>query len=149
MALLAPCITSITRSRTPEPRLRSARWSGSSYASGETEYTRFAMRDMLEQRACDILMPDLQRAGGLTEMRRIAALAHAYNTPISTHIFTEQSLCIAGSSANCMSVEHMPWVSQLFNETMELEDGELIIPQRPGTGFTFNSDAVNAYRLTT
>ena len=43
--------------------------------------------------------------GGLSEYRRAAALAAAHDIPISTHIFTEHSLSIGGSSANCMSVE--------------------------------------------
>lgn len=108
-------------------------------ASGETEYTRFAMRQMIEAQACDILMLDLQRIGGLSEMMRTSALADAHNLSISTHIFTEQSLCIGGAALNCISVEHIPWFSRLFNEELELVDGELLIPQRPGTGFTFIS----------
>jgi len=114
-------------------------------ASGETEYTRFGMQAMIEKKACDILMPDLQRIGGYTEMRRSAALAHAHNMPISTHFFTEQSLCIAGSSPNCMSVEHVDWFSDLFYEDMIIEYGELVIPNRPGTGFTFNWDRLNNF----
>ena len=108
-------------------------------ASGETEYTRFGMQAMIDKKACDILMPDLQRIGGLTEMRRVAALAAAHNMPISTHFFPEQSLSIAGSSPNCMSVEHVDWFSDLFVEDIEIENGELLIPDRPGTGFTFKS----------
>lgn len=114
-------------------------------ASGETEYTCFGMKAMLDAKACDILMPDLQRMGGLTEMRKAASLAASYKIPISTHIFTEQSLCIAGSSMNCISVEHMSWFKNLFNENMELIDGELLIPERPGTGFTFNQEAISQY----
>lgn len=109
-------------------------------ASGETEYTRFGIQAMIEKKACDILMPDLQRIGGLTEMRRVADLAHAHNIKISTHIFTEQSLSIAGSMANCISVEHMPWFAPLFNESLIIESGDILIPDRPGTGFTFKSD---------
>ena len=116
-------------------------------ASGETEYNRFAMQQMIEQGSCDILMPDLQRVGGLSEMKKVAALASAHNMPISTHIFTEQSLCIAGSSSNCISVEHIPWYSPLFSEELELVDGELLIPDRPGLGFTFDANAVARYKI--
>lgn len=108
-----------------------------SIASGETEYTRFGMQAMIAKKACDILMPDLQRIGGFTEMRRVAALASANNLPISTHFFPEQSLCIAGSSSNCMSVEHIDWFSDLFVEDMVIEKGEILIPDRSGIGFTF------------
>jgi len=116
-------------------------------ASGETEYTRYGMRAMVDAKACDILMPDLQRIGGLTEMRKVAAIAASVDMPISTHIFTEHSLSIAGSSPNCISVEHMPWYTPLFNETMELEAGELIIPERAGTGFTFNKETIKRFQF--
>lgn len=111
-------------------------------ASGETEYTRYGMRAMIEAKSMDILMPDLQRIGGLTEMRKAAHLAETYNLPISTHIFTEQSLCVAGSVENCISVEHMPWYAELFNETIEVVDGYIDIPERPGIGFTFDQSAI-------
>ncbi|MEM7358323.1 MAG: mandelate racemase/muconate lactonizing enzyme family protein [Pseudomonadota bacterium] len=116
-------------------------------ASGETEYTRYGMQAMIDHRACDILMPDLQRIGGLSEMLRVAAIASAHHLPISTHIFTEHSLSIAGSAANCISVEHMPWFAELFNEEMIVENGDILIPDRPGTGFTFNQATINRYRL--
>lgn len=106
-------------------------------ASGETEYSRFGMKALLDARAVDILMPDLQRVGGYSEFRKAAALAAADNTPISTHFFTEHSLSIAGSTHGCISVEHIDWFAPLFNEELELVDGKLQIPDRPGTGFTF------------
>ena len=108
-------------------------------ASGETEYTRFGMQAMIASRACDVLMPDLQRIGGLTEMRRVAALAHSHNMPISTHFFTQYSLSVAGSAANCVSVEHIDWFDDVFNEDLEMRDGKISIPTRPGTGFTFRA----------
>ena len=116
-------------------------------ASGETEYTRYGMRDMLDAGAADILMPDLQRIGGLTEFRRVAALAAAYDVPISSHIFTEQSLCIAGSAPNCIYLEHMPWFQGLYRERMQLVDGRMAMPEGPGLGFTFDPDAVERYRI--
>ena len=116
-------------------------------AAGETEYTRYGMRDILEAGAVDVLMPDLQRIGGLSEMRRVAAIASAYEVPISTHIFTEHSLSIAGSEANCISVEHMPWNDALFSEKMEIEDGMIVIPERHGTGFTFDRDAIKRFSV--
>ena len=118
-------------------------------ASGETEYTRFGMQQMLEQQACDVLMLDLQRIGGISEMLKVAAIASAHHTPISTHIFTEHSLCIAGSAPNCISVEHMPWYSPLFNEAMQVVEGDIVIPNRPGIGFTFNQQAIQQFALTT
>jgi L-alanine-DL-glutamate epimerase-like enolase superfamily enzyme len=116
-------------------------------ASGETEYTRFGMQAMLDARAADILMPDLQRIGGLSEFRKAAAAAAAQHTNVSSHFFTEYSLSIAGSTANCVSVEHIDWFSPLFNEQVVLEGGQLVIPDRPGTGFTFDEQSIAAHRI--
>jgi L-alanine-DL-glutamate epimerase-like enolase superfamily enzyme len=106
-------------------------------ASGETEYTRHGMQAMLRAGACDVLMPDLQRIGGYSEFRKADAVASAWNIPTSSHFFTEHSLCLAGSLANLISVEHCDWFAPLFNEDMELRNGRLVVPDRPGTGFTF------------
>ena len=116
-------------------------------ASGETEYTRYGMRDMLRTRAVDILMPDLQRIGGFSEFRRVAAMAAADEVALTTHIFTEQSLSIAGSAPGCIYLEHMPWFAPLYRESMVLRDGEVMMPQRPGVGFSFDDDAVENYRI--
>ena len=116
-------------------------------ASGEGEYTRFGIQAMIADGAVDILMPDLQRIGGLTEMQRVAHLADAHNLPISTHMFTEQSLSIAGSCNNCISVEHMPWYARLFNESMVLEGGKVNMPKGHGLGFTFNTDLLGHYSI--
>jgi L-alanine-DL-glutamate epimerase-like enolase superfamily enzyme len=116
-------------------------------ASGENEFTRYGIRALIEAGGADVLMPDLQRIGGLTEMRRAAALAAAYDLPVSTHIFTEQSLSLAGSAPNCMSVEHMPWFAPLYREKVVLEDGDLLMPTGPGLGFTFDPDSVDRYRI--
>lgn len=116
-------------------------------ASGETEYTRHGMQSMLAAGACDVLMPDLQRVGGYSEFRAAAAVASAWNIPVSSHIFTEHSLCLAGSLSNCISVEHMDWFAPLFAESMEMVEGRLVIPDRPGHGFTFDPDAVRRFAL--
>ena len=116
-------------------------------ASGETEYSRYGMRAMIEAQACDVLMPDLQRIGGFSEMRRVTALAASYDLPVSPHFFTEYSQCIAGSTPGCISLEHIPWFEDLFHESMVLENGELLIPERPGTGYTFNQEAIKTYLL--
>jgi L-alanine-DL-glutamate epimerase-like enolase superfamily enzyme len=106
-------------------------------ASGETEYTRFGMQAILDARAVDVLMPDLQRIGGFSEFQRSAALASTHHVSVSSHFFTEYSLSLAGSLANCVSVEHIDWFAPLFNEQLELDGGQLVVPDRPGTGFTF------------
>lgn len=115
-------------------------------ASGETEYTRYGIGDMIERRSADILMPDLQRMGGYTEFRRVIGQMDAANIPFSPHIFTEHSLHLA--SAGCLYVEHMPWFSALFRESIEPDaDGMAAVPDHPGVGFSFDLDRVEAHRF--
>jgi len=106
-------------------------------ASGETEFTRLGMQRYLDADAVDVLMPDLQRMGGYTEFRRACGIASAYGVPTSSHFFTEYSLALAGAIPNCALVEHVDWFQPLYNEMPELKDGKLVIPDRPGTGFSF------------
>ena len=116
-------------------------------ASGETEYGRYGFREMLRLGAADILMPDLQRVGGISEFMKVAHMAEAEDVPVSPHIFTEQSLQLCGAVANCNYAEHMPWFTGLFREEMELVGGNLVIPDRPGLGFTFDPEAVARLRI--
>ena len=112
-------------------------------ASGETEYTRYGFRRMLELRSADVLMPDLQRVGGVSEFMRVGHMAESYDIPVSSHLFPETSLQVLGALANTIYLEYMPWFSKLYNETIEFAEGHAIVPERPGWGFTFNQDYVS------
>ena len=113
-------------------------------ASGETDYSRYAFRRMLELRSADILMPDLQRVGGVTEFMRVGHLADAFDVPISSHLFPEQSIQLLGALSNANFLEYMPWFSPLFRERLEFEGGAALVPERPGFGFTFDEDFVSS-----
>lgn len=112
-------------------------------ASGETEYTRYGFRRMLELRSADVLMPDLQRVGGVSEFMRVGHMAESYDIPVSSHLFPETSLQVLGALANTTYLEYMPWFSKLYNETIKFAEGQAIVPERPGWGFTFNQDYVS------
>lgn len=113
-------------------------------ASGETEYLRFGIRNMIERRSADILMPDMQRLGGFTDFLRSIEDIKAANLRWSPHLFTEHSLHLV--TDGCDIVEHMPWFTPLFREKLELDDdGMLEVPTRPGIGFSFDLDALEAH----
>ena len=111
-------------------------------ASGETEYTRYGFRRMLELRSADILMPDLQRVGGVSEFVRVGHMAEAQDVAVSSHLFPETSLQVLGALSNAIYLEYMPWFSPLYNEPLVFEEGCAVVPERPGWGFTFNQDYV-------
>lgn len=114
-------------------------------ASGEKLYTPQGFRDAIEARAFDILMPDAERIGGVTGWMRTAALAEAWNLPICSHLFPEVSVHLVAASPTACFFEHMPWTEELFQEGLELRDGQALVPDRPGIGFTWNETAVRAY----
>ncbi|HZB90254.1 MAG TPA: mandelate racemase/muconate lactonizing enzyme family protein [Stellaceae bacterium] len=116
-------------------------------ASGETEYARYGFRDMLKAGAADVLMPDLGRVGGVSEFVKVAHMADALDIPVSSHIYTEQSIGLVAALGNATYLEHMPWFGRLFRETLEMQDGMVVVPERPGFGFTFDPDAVERYRI--
>ena len=117
-------------------------------ASGETEYTRYGFRRMLELRSADILMPDLQRAGGVSEFVRVCHMAESYDVPVSSHLFPETSLQVLGGVSNSIYLEYMPWFSKLYNESIEFDQGDALVPERPGWGFTFNNDYIRHLKKT-
>lgn len=112
-------------------------------ASGETEYTRYGFRRMIELRSADILMPDLQRVGGVSEFVRVGHMAEAHDIQVSSHLFPETSIQVLGALSNASYLEYMPWFSKLYTEQLTFEDGCAIVPERPGWGFTFNAEAVD------
>ena len=111
-------------------------------ASGETEYTRYGFRRMLELRSADILMPDLQRVGGVSEFMRVGHMAESYDVAVSSHLFPETSIQVLGALSNAIYLEYMPWFSELYNEQLEIKDGMATVPERPGWGFTFDEDRI-------
>jgi D-galactarolactone cycloisomerase len=125
-------------------------------ASGEREFTRFDFRDLLERRAIDIAQPDVARAGGMTEIRRIAALTSAHGVRLAPHawgsaVLFAASIHVAMASANCHILEvtqgYMPMMWELFNEPFDIRpDGTVHAPTKPGIGFTLRADALEKFR---
>lgn len=118
-------------------------------ATGEREFTRFDFRSLMDADALDIVQPDVARAGGLTESRRIAAMASAENLRVAPHawgsgVLFAASIHVAMATHNChvleVSMAHMPLLFDLFEESFDIRDGRVHAPERPGLGFTIRSD---------
>lgn len=125
-------------------------------ATGESEFTRFAFRDLLELRAADILQPDLSIAGGITETMRIEALCAAYQVRFAAHIwggattFAAGLHCSAAATSSFIleySVGANPMLHGLAVEDFTVEDGHIAIPDRPGLGVTIDEDFVARYKV--
>ena len=116
-------------------------------ASGENEFTRLGMIEMMKHRSADILMPDLQRMGGPTELIKVAHAAELLNIPVALHLFAEMSLALSAAMPNAIYVEYMPWFAPLYSEGLEFDgSGNVLVSSTPGWGFSFDAEAVKKYQ---
>ena len=124
-------------------------------AGGEHEYTRWGFREMIEANAVDYLQPDVNRVGGITEARKIWALAQAHDLPVVPHSHNFHNQPLIMSHMNSPLSEHFPsgyrdadtFLSELFVGEAELRDGHLYLSAKPGFGVELNEDVVNEFRI--
>jgi L-alanine-DL-glutamate epimerase-like enolase superfamily enzyme len=74
-------------------------------------------------------------------------MAEAFNLPVVSHLLPEIHVHLVAAVPNGLTVEYMPWSLKLFEEAPILEQGELVIPDRPGLGLKFDPDALHNFRL--
>jgi L-alanine-DL-glutamate epimerase-like enolase superfamily enzyme len=91
---------------------------------------------LIDARAADILQPDAPRIGGITPFLRLAALADHHGLQVAPHFAMEIHLHLAAAYPREPWVEHFEWLNPLFNERLETVDGRMLVPDRPGLGFT-------------
>lgn len=110
---------------------------------GERHYTRWGFREVLEKHICDVIMPDITRCGGPSEMKRIATMAEAYNVLVAPHnpngpLSTLASAHVCASLPNFFRCEFMfndvPWRDAVLTHPLPVERGHLVLSDRPGLG---------------
>jgi L-alanine-DL-glutamate epimerase-like enolase superfamily enzyme len=126
-------------------------------AAGENEFTRYGFRDLIINRAVDIAQPDVTWCGGITEARKIAAMASAWNIPCVPHSFSSaialvSNLHFSASIPNSMFQEFdrnvNPLREELLQEPIKINrEGYVDLPQGPGLGVTLNDAVVKKYRV--
>ncbi len=105
------------------------------------------MAQALAAQACDFVMPDAQRIGGVTGWMRAAALAQAAGLEMSSHLFPEVSCHLLAVTPTCHWLEYVDWADAVLEEPAALNKGDVLIPERPGTGMRWNEKAVGRYAL--
>jgi len=106
-----------------------------------------ALEDALDAGACDYVMPDLERIGGVTGWRDAAGIAAARGIEMSSHLFPEVSAHLLAVTPTRHWLEYVDWANAILEEPLAIVDGEAVIPQRPGTGLAWDADAVARYRM--
>jgi L-alanine-DL-glutamate epimerase-like enolase superfamily enzyme len=123
-------------------------------ASGESEATRFAFRDLAVLKAVDVFQPDPAFCGGITEAMRIGALASAFNLRLSPHLWAGAPCFFAGlhvcaASPASFIIEYSlganPMIHDLVEDDVSARDGMIAIPDRPGLGFTIAESFLEAH----
>src|SRR5215475_9764161 len=104
-------------------------------------------RQMIEARSVDIVMIDLARVGGVSQWMKVAGMAEAFNLPIVSHVMPEILLHMVAACPNGLTVEYMPWMLALYEETPAIENGELVLPQKPGLGLKFDEKAIASFKV--
>lgn len=115
--------------------------------AGEKLYSRYAFRELIERKAVDILMPDVQKVGGVSEWMRVAAMASTWNLPIVGHAMPEINVHLMAATAPALVVEYMAWWSELFDGTVSVSDGTIRLPNTPGFGVTLKPEAVERFSV--
>lgn len=114
---------------------------------GENFYGSRALYQAVSNGACDYVMPDLMRIGGVTGWLRAAAIAGAAGIPISTHLYPEIAAHLMRVTETAHWLEWQDWADPLMTEPFKLENGYLIIPDKPGNGIEWDEDAIKRYAL--
>ena len=124
---------------------------------GENLYLRHGFRELLEKRAVDIIMPDIQKCGGLLEARKIADMAHTYYVPMAPHcqaspIGTMASCHVLAAIPNCLVLE-WHWIQNLALWKDFVKEGDIFdkgwvpVTDKPGIGLEMNEEAVKKVQV--
>lgn len=121
-------------------------------ATGERLFTRWQFQDVIEQQAAAILQPDLSHAGGIMEVRKIAAMAESRNIAIAPHcplgpVALAACLQAAACTPNHLIQEHLSLGEGYLKEPFKVVDGYIHVPDKPGLGIELDDEALEEKRF--
>ncbi len=114
---------------------------------GENFSLLTGMEQALAAGACDYVMPDLERIGGVTGWLHAARLAQARGLPMSSHLFPEVSVHLLAATPTRHWLEYVDWANVLLQEPLRIEEGLAIPSSRAGNGLAWNDQAVRRFRI--
>jgi L-alanine-DL-glutamate epimerase-like enolase superfamily enzyme len=126
-------------------------------AGGEHEFTIYGFRQLLEAKAVDYIQFDTNRVGGLTQARKIAALAEAHSVPVIPHAGQMHNYHVVMASLNSPMAEFFPPVDvevgnelfwYIFDGEPKPKDGYIDLDENvPGLGLTINENALKRFDI--
>ncbi len=112
---------------------------------GENFYGPKELHRALQMSACDLVMPDFMRIGGVTGWLRASAIAAAYGVPMSTHLYPEVAAHVMRVTETAHWLEWQNWVNPVLQQPYKIEQGQLHIPDVAGVGLEWDEEAVAAH----
>jgi mandelate racemase len=106
-----------------------------------------AMASAIAAQAADYMMPDLMRIGGVSGWLRAASLAAAAKIPLSSHLLPEVSAAVLAVSPTAHWLEYVDWAAAILAEPFGVVNGSITPPDVPGSGVSWNEEAVRKYRM--
>jgi L-alanine-DL-glutamate epimerase-like enolase superfamily enzyme len=126
-------------------------------AGGEHEFTIYGFRDLLEARALDYIQFDTNRVGGISQARKIAALAESYSVPVIPHAGQMHNYHVVMASLNSPMAEYFPLVDvevgnelfwYIFDGEPRATNGFIDLDENlPGLGLTINEGALSQFEV--
>lgn len=111
---------------------------------GENFYGPRDMHKALSMKACDFVMPDFMRIGGVTGWLRAAGIAGAAGIPMSTHLYPEVGAHVMRVTETAHWLEWQNWADPILQKPYEIKDSRLHIPDVPGVGLEWDEDVIRS-----
>lgn len=116
-------------------------------ATGERLFTKWGFREVLEKQAAAVLQPDLSHAGGILEVKKIAAMAECYYAAVAPHcplgpVALAACLQLDACIPNFLAQEHVTLGEGYLKQPFQLVDGAVAVPQGPGLGIELDEEAL-------
>jgi mandelate racemase len=106
-----------------------------------------AMAEALRASACDYVMPDVARIGGVTGWMQAAGIAAAHGIEMSSHLVPEISVHLLAATPTCHFLEYVDWANAILEQPLRIENGCAYIDNRPGIGLAWKPESVKALSL--
>ena len=111
--------------------------------AGESLSSTIESFELMRNKGVDILNPDLQKCGGITNFMQVCAIANAFRIPVTSHTLTEVSAHLIAAAPTAMNVEYIPdWWDGIYDRKPNIKDGMLLLDNTPGIGYKFNHDYI-------
>ena len=102
---------------------------------------------VIQHQACDLVMPDLARIGGVTGWMQAASVAAAAGVELSSHLYPEVSAHLLLASETRHWLEYVDWANPILETPLIIEDGHAVVNNTPGVGLRWNAEAVERYTV--